>query len=510
VCIDCGKCAIVCPHTTIRMKIFEPDALQGAPDSFLSKDFRSRDLPGRRLTIQVAPDDCTGCGVCVEVCPAHSKQEVKHKAINMTPIDAFLERERVNWDFFLEIPELDRELMAPDSVKGSQLRQPLFEFSGACAGCGETPYLKLISQLFGDRLLVANATGCSSIYGGNLPTTPWSVNAEGRGPAWANSLFEDNAEFGLGIRLATDSLHQRARQLVERLAPALGIDLARAILGADQDGEAAVAAQRERVAELRQRLAGLDRPEARELEGLADELVRRSVWIVGGDGWAYDIGSGGLDAVLASGQNVNVLVLDTEVYSNTGGQASKASPRGAVAKFAARGKQTGKKDLGMIAMSYGNVYVAQVALGSSDMQTVKSLLEAEAWPGPSLVIAYSTCIAHGFDMSGSMAHQRDAVRSGHWPLFRYHPDAERPFKLDSKPPAVPLRQFAETEARFAMLARTDPGEFDRLMTIAEEDARERWRYYEQLATLPRTAPHLPPRPDGGTGRAGHAEQEDAQ
>ncbi len=506
VCIDCGKCAIVCPHTTIRMKVFEPDALQGAPERFLSKDFRSRDVPGRRLTIQVAPDDCTGCGVCVEVCPAHSKQEVKHKAINMTPIDAFLERERENWEFFLGIPELDRELMAPDSVKGSQVRQPLFEFSGACAGCGETPYLKLISQLFGDRLLVANATGCSSIYGGNLPTTPWSVNAQGRGPAWANSLFEDNAEFGLGIRLGADSLNQRARQLVERLAPEVGADLARAILDADQDSEADVAAQRERVADLRQRLAGLDRPEARELDGIADELVRRSVWIVGGDGWAYDIGSAGLDAVLASGQNVNVLVLDTEVYSNTGGQASKATPRGAVAKFAARGKQTGKKDLGMIAMSYGNVYVAHIALGSSDMQTVKALLEAEAWPGPSLVIAYSTCIAHGFDMSGSMAHQRDAVRSGHWPLYRYHPDAERPFQLDSKPPTVPLRQFAETEARFAMLARTDPGEFDRLMTIGEEDARERWRYYEQLATLPRTAPHLPPRPDGTHGDPGHAEE----
>src|SRR6266540_3241029 len=465
------------------------------------------------------PSICIDCGVCVEVCPAHSKQEVKHKAINMTPIDAFLERERVNWDFFLEIPELDRELMAPDSVKGSQVRQPLFEFSGACAGCGETPYLKLISQLFGDRLLVANATGCSSIYGGNLPTTPWSVNAEGRGPAWANSLFEDNAEFGLGIRLAADSLNQRARQLVDRLGPALGGDLAKRLLGGEdarggdearggeaQGGEAAADGQRVRVAELRARLAGLDLPEARELEGVADELVRRSVWIVGGDGWAYDIGSGGLDAVLASGQNVNVLVLDTEVYSNTGGQASKATPRGAIAKFAARGKQTGKKDLGMLAMAYGNVYVAHVALGASDMQTVKALLEAEAWPGPSLVIAYSTCIAHGFDMSGSMAHQRDAVRSGHWPLFRYHPDAERPFQLDSKPPSQPLRQFAESEARFAMLARTDPGEFDRLMTIAEEDARERWRYYEQLATLPRTAPHLPPLPDGEPGRARPAEE----
>jgi pyruvate-ferredoxin/flavodoxin oxidoreductase len=494
ICIDCGKCAMVCPHSTIRMKVFAPEVLKGAPERFEAKDFRSRDLSGMKLTIQVAPDDCTGCGVCVEVCPAHSKEEVKHKAINMTPVDEYLERERERWDFFEAIPELDRELMAPDTVKGSQVRQPLFEFSGACAGCGETQYLRLISQLFGDRLLVANATGCSSIYGGNLPTTPWTQNAEGRGPAWANSLFEDNAEFGLGIRLATDRLQARARQLVERLAPQLGADLAPALLEAGQDGEAEVAAQRERVAELRRRLTGIDARDARELEGLADELVRRSVWIVGGDGWAYDIGSAGVDAVLASGQNVNLLVLDTEVYSNTGGQASKASPRGAVAKFAARGKQTTKKDLGMLAMAYGNVYVAHVAVGSSDMQTVKALLEAEAWPGPSLVIAYATCIAHGFDMAGSMAHMREAVKSGHWPLYRYHPEAEQPFHLDSKPPTTRLREFALTEARFAMLARTAPQEFERLMTLAEEDARERWRYYEQLAGVTRTAPHLPARP----------------
>jgi pyruvate-ferredoxin/flavodoxin oxidoreductase len=494
ICIDCGKCAIVCPHSTIRTKVFGPEALQGAPDGFAAKDFRSRDLPGMKLTVQVAPDDCTGCGVCVEVCPAHSKEEVKHKAINMTPVDRFLERERERWEFFEAIPELERGRMAPDTVKGSQLRQPLFEFSGACGGCGETQYLKLISQLFGDRLLVANATGCSSIYGGNLPTTPWTVNAEGRGPAWANSLFEDNAEFGLGIRLATDRLQARARQLVERLAPQLGEDLARQILEADQHGEAAVAAQRERVAELRRRLAATDGGDARELEGLADELVRRSLWIVGGDGWAYDIGSGGVDAVLASGQDVNLLVLDTEVYSNTGGQASKASPRGAVAKFAARGKPTAKKDLGMLAMAYGNVYVAHVAVGASDMQTVKALLEAEAWPGPSLVIAYSTCIAHGFDMSGSMDHMRDAVKSGHWPLYRYHPNAERPFHLDSKPPTKPLREFAATEARFAMLARTAPEDFERLMALAEQDVRERWSWYEQLAGVARAAPHLPPLP----------------
>jgi pyruvate-ferredoxin/flavodoxin oxidoreductase len=494
VCIDCGKCAIVCPHSTIRTKVFGPEALEGAPDGFASKDFRSRDLPGMKLTVQVAPDDCTGCGVCVEVCPAHSKEEVKHKAINMTPVDQFLERERERWDFFLELPELDHDAMAPDTVKGSQLRQPLFEFSGACGGCGETQYLKLISQLFGDRLLVANATGCSSIYGGNLPTTPWTVNTEGRGPAWANSLFEDNAEFGLGIRLATDRLQARARQLVERLTPQIGENLATAILEADQYGEAAVAAQRERVLDLRQRLSGTDGGDARELEGLADELVRRSLWIVGGDGWAYDIGSGGVDAVLASGQDVNLLVLDTEVYSNTGGQASKATPRGAVAKFAARGKPTPKKDLGMLAMAYGNVYVAHVAVGASDMQTVKALLEAEAWPGPSLVIAYSTCIAHGFDMAGSMAHMRDAVRSGHWPLYRYHPDAEQPFHLDSKAPTTPLREFAGSEARFAMLARTAPEEFERLMALAEEDVRERWSWYEQLAGVARTAPHLPPLP----------------
>ncbi|HEX5879593.1 MAG TPA: thiamine pyrophosphate-dependent enzyme, partial [Actinomycetota bacterium] len=408
--------------------------------------------------------------------------------------------ERANFEFFLALPDPDRSAVRID-VKGSQLFRPLFEFSGACAGCGETPYLKLLTQVVGDRLLVANATGCSSIYGGNLPTTPWTADAAGRGPAWANSLFEDNAEFGLGIRLAADRQAARARQLVERLAPAVGEDLARAILAADQHGEAEVAAQRQRVAELRRRLAGVDGAAARELEGLAGELVRRSVWIVGGDGWAYDIGSAGVDAVLASGQDVNLLVLDTEVYSNTGGQASKATPRGAVAKFAARGKQTTKKDLGMLAMAYGNVYVAHVAVGASDMQTVKALLEAEAWPGPSLVIAYSTCIAHGFDMTGSMSHMREAVRSGHWPLYRYHPEAERPFHLDSKPPTVPLREFAGSEARFAMLARTAPEEFERLMDLAEADARERWRYYEQLAGLSRTAPHLPPRPvtPAGTG-----------
>ncbi len=503
-CIDCGKCAIVCPHAAIRMNVFEPSALDGAPEGFQSKEFRSRELPGMRLTIQVAPDDCTGCGVCVDVCPARGKQAVKHKAIDMAPVEPHLERERANFDFFLGIPEPDRARTAPDSVKGSQVRQPLFEFSGACAGCGETPYLKLLSQLFGDRLVVANATGCSSIYGGNLPTTPWSSGPDGRGPAWANSLFEDNAEFGLGIRVAADRLEASARRLLEGLAGEVGEELAREILDADQRDDAAIAAQRQRVALLRDRLARLDggphggtagagaAGAARELAERADDLVRRSVWIVGGDGWAYDIGAGGLDHVLASGRNVNVLVLDTEVYSNTGGQASKATPRGAVAKFAARGKPTGAKDLGLEAMAYGNVYVAQVALGASDMQTVKALLEAEAWPGPSLVIAYSTCIAHGIDMAASMAHQKEAVRAGHRTLYRYQPGAgERPFHLDAKPPSLPLERFMEQEGRFAVLARTDPARFARLTAEASADARERRRWYEQLAGLDRSAPHLP-------------------
>jgi pyruvate-ferredoxin/flavodoxin oxidoreductase len=515
-CIDCGKCAIVCPHAAIRMKVFEPAALDGAPDGFQSKEFHARELVGMRLAIQVAPDDCTGCGVCVDVCPARSKQQVKHKAIDMTPIAPHLDRERANFDFFLGIPELPRTALAADSVKGSQVRAPLFEFSGACAGCGETPYLKLLSQLFGDRLLVANATGCSSIYGGNLPTTPWSVGADGRGPAWANSLFEDNAEFGLGLRVAADQLEASARRLLERLVPAVGEELARAILDANQrqhphggphgdpasdmTSDAAIAAQRDRVALLRDRLAALiaaggpEAAAAAELAERAGDLVRRSVWLVGGDGWAYDIGAGGLDHVLASGRDVNVLVLDTEVYSNTGGQASKATPRGAVAKFAARGKPTGKKDLGMEAMAYGNVFVAQVALGASDMQTVKALLEAEAWPGPSLVIAYSTCIAHGIDMAASMGHQKDAVRAGHWPLYRYRPvppGGEHPFQLDAKPPTLPLERFMEQEGRFAVLARSDPARFARLAAEAAADARERWRYYQQLAGLDRTAPQLP-------------------
>ncbi len=447
ICIDCGKCAMVCPHASIRMKVFPEAAVATAPASFLHKEFRSRELPGHRLTIQVAPDDCTGCGVCVDVCPARSKTDSSHKAIDMAPVAAHREAERERWDVFQAIPALDRSLLPHDTIKGSQVLEPLFEFSGACAGCGETPYIRLVSQLFGDHMVVANATGCSSIYGGNLPTTPWTVDAAGRGPAWSNSLFEDNAEFGLGMRLSLDAQAEHARLLLGRLAPRLDADLVAGLLTADQDDEPGIERQRERVGRLRDALATVDGDaanDARHLETLAEDLVRRSVWIIGGDGWAFDIGFGGLDHVLSSGRNVNVLVLDTEVYSNTGGQASKATPRGAVAKFAAAGKGTARKDLGAIARAYGDVYVAQIAMGASDAQTVKALLEADAWPGPSLVIAYSTCIAHGIDMATSMTHQKDAVRSGYWPLYRFQPsgtDGGHPFKLDSARPDHPDRRL---------------------------------------------------------------------
>ncbi len=494
-CIDCGKCTIVCPHAAIRMKVFAPDEV-GEPE-LPTKSFRSREVPGLHLAIQVAPDDCTGCGVCVNACPAHSKSEVKHKALNMAPIAEHLERERRHWDRFRELPSADVTAFEPDSVKGSQVREPLFEFSGACAGCGETPYLKLLTQLFGDRLLVANATGCSSIYGGNLPTTPWCADAEGRGPAWSNSLFEDNAEFGLGIHLAYDRQRRSARNLVEHLAPRIGHEFAAALLaGSDARDDRGIRAERARVAELRERLAELvddpvDGRLARRLVDLAGALVHRSVWIVGGDGWAYDIGAGGLDHVLGSGRDVNVLVLDTEVYSNTGGQSSKSTPRAAVAKFAAAGKPTGKKDLALSATNYGDVYVARVAIGANEIQTVKALLEAEAHPGPSLVVAYATCIAHGIDMSQSMNHMKAAVNSGHWPLFRYHPDpvdGDQPFQLDSKAPSIPFAEFARTEARFAMLQRAAPERAAQLLDLAQADVTERWSLYEQLAGLHRHAP----------------------
>ncbi len=500
ICIDCGKCAIVCPHATIRMKVFPAAAVAAAPADFPHKEFKSRELVDHRLTIQVAPDDCTGCGVCVDVCPAKSKTDTSHKSINMEPVAEHVAVERQRWDFFQSIAPLDRGLIAHDTVKGSQVLEPLFEFSGACGGCGETPYIRLVSQLFGDRMIVANATGCSSIYGANLPTTPWTVNAAGRGPAWNNSLFEDNAEFGLGMRLAIDAQTDHARRLLERLAPDLGPDLVGGLLGAVQETEAEIDLQRERVERLREALARIDGPQAsdaRHLLALAGDLVRKGVWIIGGDGWAYDIGFGGVDQVLSSGRNVNILVLDTEVYSNTGGQASKSTPRGAVAKFAAAGKGTAKKDLGAIARSYGNVFVAQVSMGANDVQTIRALLEADAWPGPSLVIAYSTCIAHGIDMSKSMTHQKDAVKSGYWPLYRFHPseiEGGHPFKLDSSTPTIPIADFVATETRFGILQRTQPERAAELAALAQDDADERWRYYEQLAGIERTVPHVH-RPD---------------
>jgi pyruvate-ferredoxin/flavodoxin oxidoreductase len=490
ICIDCGKCAIVCPHAAIRMKVFDPSVLAEAPDDFLSKDYGARDLRGMKLTVQVAPDDCTGCGICVDMCPAHSKSEVRHRSINMEPAVQHRDTERTRWEFFERIPELDRAAVKHDTVKGSQLLQPLFEFSGACSGCGETPYLKLLTQLFGDRLVIANATGCSSIYGGNLPTTPWARDQAGRGPAWSNSLFEDNAEFGLGLRLGYEQHLAEARHLLASLVPAIGADLVAALLDADQSGEAGIAAQRERVTALKKRCPP-DTRAMRRLLSLADDLVAKSFWIIGGDGWAYDIGFGGLDHVLSSGRNVNLLVLDTEVYSNTGGQASKATPRGAAAKFASSGKATAKKDLGAIARAYGNVYVAQIALGASEMQTVRALLEAGAWTGPSLVIAYSTCIAHGIEMSTSMSHQKSAASSGYWPLYRYHPSPEpgaRPFQLDSKRPTLPLVEFTRSEARFTMLARSDPERARHLLALAQADVDERWSYYEQLAGVSRSLP----------------------
>ncbi len=507
-CIDCGKCAIVCPHTAIQMKAYEPDALADAPDVFQSKEFKDRSLAGHLLTVQVAPDDCTGCGVCVETCPAVSRSDAGRRAIRMEPADEHREVERERYRYFDGIEHVDRTSVRTDTVKHSQLLQPLFESSGACAGCGETPYLKLLSQLYGDRSVIANATGCSSIYGGNLPTTPWSVNEDGRGPAWVNSLFEDNAEFGLGIRLGLDQQRAVAVSLLGELAPVVGDRLVDELLDADQHGEEAVAAQRARVATLRARLADVDGDRAaaaRALDDLAGALVRREVWIVGGDGWAYDIGYGGLDHVLASGADVNILVLDTEVYSNTGGQASKATTKGAVAKFATGGKAVTKKDLGLIAMQYGTVYVAQIAMGANEMQTVKAFHEAAAWPGPSLLLAYSTCIAHGVDMRDSMHRMDLAVRTGYWPLFRYHPAeaaGTTPFRLDSKPPSVDLRDMLSTEGRFAMLERSDPERAAELRDGLQRDITERWHYYEQLAGVERRMVV----PDGAADGAAEEEQ----
>jgi pyruvate-ferredoxin/flavodoxin oxidoreductase len=485
VCIQCGKCVLVCPHAVIRAKVLEPATVKGMPETFKTSPARWKEMPDALYSLQVAVEDCTGCSLCVEVCPAKNKSMAGRKALNMAEQRPIREAERENWEFFLTLPDVTAggNGLNYTNVKNIQLLRPLFEFSGACSACGETPYLKLISQLFGDRTYVANATGCSSIYGGNLPTTPWAINAQGRGPAWSNSLFEDNAEFGLGMRLTVDKQSQYARDLVRALTPTLGRDLAEAILNADQSTEAGIIEQRGRVDSLKRLLVEIDTTSARDLLSLADKLVRKSVWIVGGDGWAYDIGYGGLDHVLASGRNVNILVMDTEVYSNTGGQASKATPLGAVAKFAAGGKPNGKKDLAMMAISYGNVYVARIAMGANDSQTVKAILEAEAYEGPSLIIAYSHCIAHGIDMEKGLDQQRLAVESGLWPLYRYNPalhGSENPFQLDSKPPRIALADYIYTETRYKMLTQSNPEAAEHFLKLAEQWVADQWEVLHRL------------------------------
>ena len=486
-CIQCGKCAFVCPHAVIRTKVYEPALLENAPDTFKSIDAKFREFPGAKFTVQVSPEDCTGCGMCVENCPAKDKENPDHKAINMRPQPPLREQESRNWEFFFGIPDPDRTKFEAQTVKNSQLLRPLFEFSGACAGCGETPYVKLLTQLFGDRTIIANATGCSSIYGGNLPTTPYTFNNEGRGPAWSNSLFEDNAEFGLGMKLTAEKQSAFAKELVKKLSADLGSELTEELLNADQSSEAGIKDQRARVAVLKEKLAGLKDPSAKQLLSVADMLVRKSIWIVGGDGWAYDIGYGGLDHVLASGYDVNVLVLDTGVYSNTGGQSSKATPRGAVAKFAANGKGVKRKDLGMIAMTYGYIYTAQVAMGASDIQTLRAFREADAYNGPSLVIAYTHCINHGYNMKYGLNQQQLAVKSGVWPIYRYNPDnikeGKNPLKLDYKEPSIPVKDFAYNETRYKMLTQTNEERAEELMKLAQEDAKSRWLQYSQMAAV---------------------------
>jgi len=487
-CIYCGKCPFVCPHAAIRSKAFSLDAVKDAPDSFKHTRIKGKEFDEDvHVSYQVAPEDCTGCGLCVEVCPARDKSRSNYKALNMVPLAPLREQERENWDYFLTLPEYDRDRIRWSTMKGAMLGQPLFEFSGACVGCGETPYLKLATQLFGDRMIVANATGCSSIYGGNLPTTPWTTNEQGRGPAWSNSLFEDNAEFGLGFRLAIDSHNEQARVSLDKLSDKLDKELVTSILQADQSNEPGIHEQRQRIEQLLPLLAGIDNADARSLEAVVDYLAKKSVWIVGGDGWAYDIGFGGVDHVLASGRDVNILVLDTEVYSNTGGQMSKATPKGAVAKFAAAGKPVAKKDLSMIAMAYENVYVAQVAFGGKDMQTLKAFMEAESYPGPSLIIAYSPCIAHGVDLSFNLRQQELALKSGHWHLFRYDPrrleEGKNPLQLDSKAPSIPYTDFASTEMRFSMLQRSHPDSARAFIQQAQQEAVERYNHYRQLAEI---------------------------
>jgi len=487
VCIQCGKCSLVCPHATIRMKMYDPECLAKVPAGFLSADMKAPKFKGKKFTIQVAPEDCAGCGVCVDTCPAKNKTEPARKAINMTFQPDVRERERTNYEFFLSIPDPDRTQLAINTIQGSQFLRPLFEYSGACAGCGETPYIKLLTQLFGDRAIIGNATGCSSIYGGNLPTTPYSVDADGRGPTWCNSLFEDNAEFSFGFRLTVDKQNEFARELVGQLKEQLGAELAGQLLAADQTTELGIAQQRDRVATLKSKLATKTDSKSKLLLALADMLVKKSVWALGGDGWAYDIGYGGLDHVLAQGKNINVLVLDSQVYSNTGGQCSKATPIGAVAKFAASGKPMGKKDLGMIAMSYGNIYVAQIAMGANDAQTVKAFVEAESYDGPSLIIAYAHCIAHGINMTTGMGQQKLAVNSGTWPLYRFDPrlaeQGKNPLQLDSKEPSISFEDYAYTETRFKMLTKSNPDIAKRLAAQAAKDIKSKWHLIQQMAEM---------------------------
>ncbi|MCW5850176.1 MAG: pyruvate:ferredoxin (flavodoxin) oxidoreductase, partial [Anaerolineae bacterium] len=494
ICIQCGKCVFVCPHSVIRHNVFDPALLKDAPDTFLSVDAKFKEFPGTKYALAVSPEDCTGCSLCVEACPVKDKTQVGRKAINMAPQPPIREREVRNWDFYVSLPEVDRSTLNTATIKNSQLALPLFEFSGACSGCGETPYIKLLTQLFGDRTVIANATGCSSIYGGNLPTTPYTVNAEGRGPAWSNSLFEDNAEFGLGMRLTLDKQEEFAREMLPQVASLVGDELVSAILAADQSTDAGVHTQRGRVAQLKDRLQtaqgrfnGQAPALVSNLLSVADALVKKSVWIIGGDGWAYDIGYGGLDHVLASGRNVNILVLDTEVYSNTGGQASKSTPRGAVAKFAAKGKGMPKKDLGLLAMSYGYVYVARVAMGANDQHTLRAFLEAEAYDGPSLIIAYSHCIAHGFDMKKGLEQQKLAVQAGYWPLYRFNPDLAQqghtPLQIDSREPSIPMQQYALNETRYRMLMQSDQARSEELLKEAQQDVELRWKMYAQFAAL---------------------------
>ena len=494
-CIQCNKCVIVCPHATIRAKVFDEKELANAPETFKAVKFKAKDYgEGMMYSLQVAVEDCTGCSLCVDVCPAKNKQETRLKAINMENQIPLRESEKANWDFFINIPELDRTKINTTKVKDSQFLEPLFEFSGACSGCGETPYVKLVSQLFGDRAVVANATGCSSIYGGNLPTTPWAVNREGRGPAWSNSLFEDNAEFGMGFRLAIDKHKEQAEELLKKLSSDIGDDLVSEIISANQKDETGIHDQRERVNKLNNKLNDLLKStkdgkadDVKNLLSLSNYLIKKSVWIMGGDGWAYDIGYGGLDHVIASGRNVNILVLDTEVYSNTGGQMSKATPRGAVAKFAAAGKPLKKKDLGLMAMAYGNVYVAKVAMGANDTQTLRAFLEAEAYDGPSVIIAYSHCIAHGINMGLGMQNQKAAVDSGYWQLYRYNPDlikeGKNPFKLESKGLKIPFKDYAYMETRYNMLTKSHPQRAEELMKQAQEDVNDSWQEYERLINV---------------------------